>query len=123
MASLLMSLLFAILAVEEGSATRTNTARQCVQLEVPVKVSTTATRWLQPRVDNNIDAVEWVSEMTTWSSPNTTERIIGEVIINDTFKIRGQLCVPSRGNRSDVLQIATHGVGFDKRSVSPKSNG
>ncbi|KAK4148416.1 hypothetical protein C8A00DRAFT_39018 [Chaetomidium leptoderma] len=74
-----------------------------------------ATHWLQPRVDSNIDAVEWVTEMTTWSSPNMTERIIGNITIEDTFKISGQLCVPPRGARSDVLQIATHGVGFDKR--------
>jgi len=59
--------------------------------------------------------VDWVDDMTTWSSPNTTSRILGQITVKETFKISGQLCVPAKGARSDTLQLATHGVGFDQR--------
>ena len=117
-----ISLLLAALAVQQGNANLANpasTTRPCVQLEIPVKLSTTATRWLQPRVDSSIDAVDWVVYMTTWSTPNITERINGTVVITDTFKINGQLCVPPKGAKADILQLATHGVGYDKRLVIP----
>jgi hypothetical protein len=117
MASVLIILVLAALSVKKGRATPTTNSRSCVQLEVPVSVDTTAIKWLQPRVDSNVDAVEWVTDMTTWTSPNITERMIGTIIVKDTFKINGQLCVPSKGAKSDILQLATHGVGFDKRSV------
>ncbi|KAK0625970.1 hypothetical protein B0T14DRAFT_471472 [Immersiella caudata] len=114
MASVVVVLVLAAVSLaKKGRAAPTG--RQCVQLEVPVSVNTTATHWLQQKVDSNIDAVDYVYDMTTWTSPNTTSRILGEITVKETFKITGQLCVPAKGSRSDTLQIATHGVGFDKR--------
>lgn len=55
--------------------------------------------------------------MTTWSRP--ADLAIGKVTVDSTFKINGQLCVPTHGARSDILQLATRGVGFDKRLASP----
>lgn len=67
------------------------------------------------RVDSNIDAVEWTLDLDTWSSPNATARILGELPVEDDFVISAQLCVPDAGgNKADILQIASHGVGFDK---------
>ncbi|OIW24652.1 hypothetical protein CONLIGDRAFT_102057 [Coniochaeta ligniaria NRRL 30616] len=113
--ALLSSLLVAI-AVQSAYATRTTNTktRQCVQLEIPIKLSSfTTTKWQQPRVDSTVDAVDWVDWMTTWTTP--ADKAAGNVTINGTFKINGQLCVPPEGAKSDILQIATHGVGFDKR--------
>jgi hypothetical protein len=59
-----------------------------------------------------------VAYMSTWTSPNITARMNGTVTVKDTFKISGQLCVPPHGAKADILQLATHGVGYDKRSVS-----
>jgi hypothetical protein len=116
MATLLLSLLVAAQAANKASAmppTNTNT-RQCVQLEIPVKLSSfTTTKWNQPRVDSTVDTVDWVDWMTTWTTPS--DKAAGNVTVSGTFKINGQLCVPPKGARSDVLQLATHGVGFDKR--------
>ncbi len=115
MASILVVLVLAALSIKKGRASPTTNTRTCVQLEVPVNVDTTAIKWLQPRVDTTIDAVEWIDEMATRTSLNLTEREIGTVTIRKTVKINGQLCVPFGGARSDILQIATHGAGFDKR--------
>lgn len=114
----LSSLVVATLAVGLSQATpakRTTDTNPCIELEVPVDVRNNAIHWLQPRVDSTIDAVDWVADMTTWTSPNVTQRIQGQVNINATYKIRGKLCVPENNAKANILQIATHGVGFDKR--------
>ncbi|KAB5582906.1 hypothetical protein GE09DRAFT_284933 [Coniochaeta sp. 2T2.1] len=115
MASLVV-LLVAVLATKGSGATPAPDmkSRQCVQLEVPIKLSSfTTTTWNQPRVDSSIDAVDWVDWMTTWTTPEN--KASGKTMINQTFKINGQLCVPTKGTKSDIVQLATHGVGFDKR--------
>ncbi|KAJ9605604.1 hypothetical protein H2200_010261 [Cladophialophora chaetospira] len=68
-----------------------------------------------PRVDNNIDAVTFMWDADTWSHPNSTVRITGTIPVDQTFNIVAQLCVPSSGDKSEILQIATHGAGFDRR--------
>ncbi|KAK3291495.1 Alpha/beta hydrolase family-domain-containing protein [Chaetomium fimeti] len=117
MASILIAFVIAALAVKKGGASPTTVNhRSCVQIEVPVSVETTAIKWLQPRVDSNIDAVDWVRYQTTRASPNNTESMMGRIPVKETFNINGQLCVPPKGAaRSETLQIATHGGGFDKR--------
>lgn len=90
-------------------------SKQCVQLEVPLLITANNSRFDLPRVDSNIDAVDWVWDLTTWSHMSETGRVTGVIPINDTFTISAQLCIPQQGAKADILQIATHGVGFDKR--------
>ena len=103
-----------------GSPARSATiSKQCVQLQVPVPVVATNYLYAVPRVDSNIDAVNWTVNVTTWSAPNATERIRGRKLVDDMFSISAQLCVPlQKGPRANILQIATQGLGFDKRSVA-----
>lgn len=68
-----------------------------------------------PRVDSNFDAVTYSWDADTWSSPNSSARVKGSIPVNDTFKIAAQLCTPSSGSKSDILQIVTHGNVFDMR--------
>ncbi|KAL2187887.1 hypothetical protein L209DRAFT_764701 [Thermothelomyces heterothallicus CBS 203.75] len=69
-----------------------------------------------PRVDSSIDAIDWTGNVTTWSTPDAAARTIGPVHINSPFRVGAQLCVSSKkGPKAEILQIATHGVGFDKR--------
>lgn len=92
--------------------------KQCVQLEVPVPVIATNRHYSMPRVDSNIDAIDWTVNVTTWSEPSAEDRSMRLLPINSTFKISAQLCVPlQRGAKANILQIATPGLGFDKRSV------
>ncbi len=72
----------------------------------------------QPRVDSNIDAMDWTVNVTTWSSSNFTARRTGRVDINKIFNIGAQLCVPSqKTGKAGILQIATPGLGFGKELV------
>ncbi|KAK4032179.1 hypothetical protein C8A01DRAFT_41389 [Parachaetomium inaequale] len=90
--------------------------KQCVELRVPVPVVALNHHYIMPRVDSNIDAIDWTVNVTTWSNPTAAERVTGDVSVDRTFNINAQLCVPSqKGAKADILQIATHGLGFDKR--------
>ncbi|KAF4497072.1 alpha beta-Hydrolase [Fusarium agapanthi] len=40
--------------------------------------------------------------------------------VHGTYSISAQLCIPADGKKSDVLQIATHGFGFDQRYWDPE---
>lgn len=116
MASVLVALVLAALAIKKGKASPTESHPSCVELEVPVTIDTTVPKWQQLHVDSSIDAVSWAKYETTRTSPNTTESIIGTIHIQGTFKISGKLCVPQKhSNRSDILQIATHGAGFGQK--------
>ena len=92
--------------------------RVCQQFDIPVPVSATNARYDIPRVDSNIDATNYALNSDTWSSPTPPRRVIENITIADTFIINAQLCTPrspSSKNKKDVLQIATHGLVYDKR--------
>lgn len=112
-------LAFTSVVAAPGSAieVRHGVGKDCVELEVPVLVVATDNEYNIPRVDNNIEAADWSVNVTTWSLlVDPRARIVRPVPINATFKINAKLCVPNqRGPRSDILQIATQGNGFDKR--------
>ncbi|VUC24575.1 unnamed protein product [Clonostachys rosea] len=94
----------------------TTTTKLCVELEVPVPVRATNQLFDQPRVDSTIDAIDWTVWVSTRTTPPVTERLLGNKTIDDKFLINAQLCVPSdKGPKADILQIATPGLGFDKR--------
>ncbi|SPQ25745.1 5462d2cc-03d4-4597-83d1-91a8153b4de2 [Thermothielavioides terrestris] len=107
----------ALLALSQaGSSAAATVTKQCVQLEVPVPVVATNRRYSMPRVESTIDAIDWTVTVTTWSTPSAMDRVTGLYPVNSTFRINAQLCVPPRnGAKSDILQIATPGLGFDKR--------
>lgn len=104
-----------LLLLTQAAAAPGKFGKQCVQLDVPVPVSANNSHYQSPKVDNNIDATDWFWETSTWSHPNSSLRIDGSIPVHSTFTIRAQLCVPSDGKKSDILQIASHGIGFDKR--------
>lgn len=90
----------------------------CAKWVLPVTAAANNLKFDVPRVDNNIDAINYAWDQDTWSHPNITLRTQSILPVSDTFGIGVQLCVPSGGQgKSDILQIATHGLGFDKRCV------
>jgi hypothetical protein len=89
----------------------------CAQWTLPVAATADNVIFDVPRVDNNIDAANYAWYQDTWSTPNLTERTKSILPVDDTFGINVQLCVPtaSTESKAEILQIATHGFGFDKR--------
>jgi len=120
----LLTTLFLLVLARSSTATPTPPSpaspaspaqRPCVDFQIPVAVDTINQKWETVQVYNNADVVEFLLGLETWSSPNLTERNNGDVTIQQTFSISARLCVPTNGTKKDILQIATHGVGFSKR--------
>jgi len=92
-----------------------STTKLCVELDLPVPVVVTNPHFDQPRVDSSIDAIDWTVNVTTRTTVQTVEYYVN---ISKMYSINAQLCVPAqKTSKSDILQIATQGLAFDKRSV------
>jgi hypothetical protein len=109
----LKSSFFAVTGVAASAAI--NMPRPCLDFQATVSVQANNTIYDVPRIDSNIDAVDFVWNFTAWTSPNLTQREIAPRPVDQTFSISARLCVPPGGAKADILQIATHGLGFDKR--------
>jgi pimeloyl-ACP methyl ester carboxylesterase len=118
--SALLNLSFLSAATALAVANNGN-ARTCIDFQAIVNVQANNSVYDVYRVDSNIDAVDLAWNMTAWTSPNVTQRELGPHPVNQSFSISARLCVPpnTSGPKAGILQIATHGVGFDKRYWDP----
>jgi hypothetical protein len=91
----------------------------CAKWTLPVAVSANNLIFDVPRVNSNIDAAHYAWYQDTWTRANLTARTRSILHVEDTFNINVQLCVPTAatGGKKQILQIATHGFGFDKKFV------
>ncbi|KAL4950988.1 Alpha/beta hydrolase family-domain-containing protein [Aspergillus filifer] len=104
-----------LLPLITASPTPTLRTRPCKDLTLSLSITATNSLYDIPRVENTIDAVDLVWNLDTWTSPSSADRIKGDFPINQTFTISAQLCVPKDSKKKGILQIATHGLGFDKQ--------
>ncbi|EMT67742.1 Alpha/beta hydrolase family-domain-containing protein [Fusarium oxysporum II5] len=110
-------LLVGLSALLPALATPTGHTKNCVQLQIPVTASANNTRYNSVKVESNIDLVDFVWDTSTWSHANRSVEVLP---VSGTYSISAQLCIPADGKKSDILQIATHGLGFDKRYWDPE---
>jgi hypothetical protein len=90
--------------------------KQCVQFELPIPVVATNEHYNIRRVDNDIDSVQWALDNSVWNQ-NMTETT--GLNITKMYDINAELCIPTqKTEKSDILQIAVHGNGWDKRCVA-----
>ncbi|RDW65108.1 hypothetical protein BP6252_10759 [Coleophoma cylindrospora] len=89
----------------------------CATWTLPVAATAENVIFDVPRVDSNIDVPNYVWYQDTWSTPDLAARTRSTLHVDDTFGINVQLCMPTRDTygKRQILQIATHGFGFDKR--------
>ncbi|KAF4451546.1 hypothetical protein F53441_5503 [Fusarium austroafricanum] len=93
-------------------ASPTGQNKNCINLQIPVTASGKNVKYNSVKVENNIELVDFVWDVTTWSHANRSSE---ELPVRGKYSINAQLCIPANGKKSDILQIATHGLGFDKR--------
>ncbi|KAH7194145.1 Alpha/beta hydrolase family-domain-containing protein [Fusarium oxysporum] len=110
-------LLIGLSALLPALAAPTGHTKNCVQLQIPVTASANNTRYNSVKVESNIDLVDFVWDTSTWSHANRSTEVLP---VRGTYSISAQLCIPANGKKSHVLQIATHGLGFDKRYWDPE---
>ncbi|KAK4552139.1 hypothetical protein LTR86_010675 [Recurvomyces mirabilis] len=87
----------------------------CTTFNVQVPITARQHLYDVVPVNNNIDAIHFAQDIDTWDSPSMVERITQNITISRTYDIHAQLCVPADGKKKNLLQIATHGGGFDRR--------
>lgn len=66
---------------------------------------------------SNFDAAVFALQATTQGVNGTQEALSGYATVSGTYRVSTQYCVPDGGasaGAGDVLQILTHGIGFDK---------
>ncbi|KAL4938487.1 hypothetical protein BDV06DRAFT_225967 [Aspergillus oleicola] len=120
MASLfLLGVLSLLPLVTASPAPVPRSTRPCKDLTLSLPIMATNSLYDIPHVDNTIDAVDLVWNLDTWTAPSPADRIKGDIPINQIFTISAQLCVPEDSKKKGILQIATHGFGFDKRYWDP----
>ena len=66
-----------------------------------------------PQVNKDIEATQYACTRDTWST--IPDFVIRNTTVSGTYNISAQLCIPDDGDKKDYLQIATHGLAFDKR--------
>jgi hypothetical protein len=97
-------------------------SKQCVDFSVPVPVVATNNNYTMPRVDSSFDAVQWALNISVWDAPTPADRDNGPLTIQQTFDIGARLCVPgTETDKSDILQIAVQGNGWDRRYAYPST--
>jgi pimeloyl-ACP methyl ester carboxylesterase len=85
----------------------------CEELDIPVTATAPSAIYDIPQIDSNLEATAWAVNSSIRTS--TGGGIIENTTTSGSYNIHGRLCVPKSSNKSDILQIATHGVGFDSR--------
>ncbi|KAL3481696.1 hypothetical protein BJX99DRAFT_243412 [Aspergillus californicus] len=91
------------------------TTRPCINLDLSIAVTANTSIYDIPQVNNNIDAVDFIWDIERWTAPTPEDRVTGVRTVDETFSISAQLCVPQNSEKRGILQIATHGFGFEKR--------
>lgn len=89
--------------------------RTCAEFMLPVQVSVIQSVYDYPHVNSSIDVTQFAVDADTWSTLPSPYHVVRNQTIEDTFDISAQLCVPPQGRKHNFLQIATHGLIYDKR--------
>ncbi|KAH7026471.1 Alpha/Beta hydrolase protein [Microdochium trichocladiopsis] len=108
MARLSLALVTAVVSAAAVSA------KCCTNLTVPVTVSARNGRFnLQPP-ENNIDVTDFILRLGKRGA-NYTQQVLEEIYtVSGTYNIAATYCEPAANEPGSVLQVLTHGVGFDR---------
>jgi len=91
-------------------------ARNCVNLTVPVDISSRNAVFNIDVPQTNLDATTFIQNSTQQGRNFTDVALSGYATVSGSYKISAQFCVPSEAQTASTstVQILTHGIGFDK---------
>lgn len=93
----------------------TGAAKKCINQTVPVKISSRNGVFNLAVPQTNLDAAEFVLNMTQQGRNYTETALTGYNTVSGTYNISTQFCMPSQSNGTHpTVQVLTHGIGFDK---------
>ena len=104
------SILSASLLVFAGLAT----AKQCQNFTIPVDISARQGRFLEIPLQGNLDATTF-SQLYTQNGANYTATLLqGYQTLQGSYNISAKYCIPDNGKPGSIIQVLSHGIGFDK---------
>lgn len=91
--------------------------RKCKDFDIPVTVTAQNGIYAFPPLTSNEEAADLGFAQVLRDAPPTVAT--GYVNITGTYNISARFCTPKNGgDKAQIVQILTHGVGFDKSYVS-----
>ena len=97
------------------------TARHCQNFTIPVDISSRQGKFLTIPQNGNLDATTF-SQLFTENGVNYTNVLLsGYQTLVGSYNISAQYCIPEKGKTGSIIQLLSHGIGFDKTYVvSPR---
>lgn len=87
----------------------------CVSGTVPVQASTSMNMKFNFEIPQNQSQVTQSFVTMVTSGSQATEQLMGGMqSVNGTYNISATLCTPANNTRPSVVEILTHGIGFDR---------
>ncbi|KAF2770798.1 alpha/beta-hydrolase [Teratosphaeria nubilosa] len=87
----------------------------CRSLDIPVSVMAPTAIYDIPPTSNDQEATAWAIWDADRTNPHDYLNIVQNTSTSDTFNIHANLCIPKSSGKTNILQIATHGIAFDSR--------
>jgi pimeloyl-ACP methyl ester carboxylesterase len=89
-------------------------AAKCLDLVIPVHISAPSYPPIFPPISSGSEATEFLLQATKRDANEDTTVLLGPPVnISTTFSIAATYCTPV-GKKSDVVQLLSHGLGFDR---------
>ena len=91
----------------------------CVDYTIKEEVTWTKAIWALPKIQNNYDVAVQLMGMANVNKEATYHPYSRSDNVTSTYQLSGTFCSPSKNNdgKERTVLLATHGGGFDRRSV------
>jgi hypothetical protein len=117
----MLSSVIVLLTLSFAAADPITSTKCCKDYKIPLNVSSLDYTWVLPPNENNYDVTTVTKNIARWDANVTLNPISGASPVTIQYEISGTFCSPQGGGDGAVL-IATHGFGFDRRSVLPANS-
>ncbi|KAF2727412.1 alpha/beta-hydrolase [Polyplosphaeria fusca] len=89
-------------------------AKTCTNFTIPVSISARQGLFKTIPVESNLDITTFSQAFTNIGQNYTKELLQDYQTLNGDYKISAKFCHPSSGSDGSIIQVLTHGIGFDK---------
>lgn len=104
-----------------AAVTSVASAAVCQNLTIPVSISARNGILNVLNPTNNIESIDFTLDASRQGHNYTMEALAGYDTVSGEYAIAATYCRPDHGP-SKVIQVLTHGIGFDRRYESCFSN-
>ncbi|KAF2658539.1 alpha/beta-hydrolase [Lophiostoma macrostomum CBS 122681] len=90
------------------------TAKQCQNFTIPVDITARQGKFLEIPLEGNLDATTF-SQLLTQNGANYTATLLqGYQTLQGSYNISAKYCIPDNEKPGPIVQVLSHGIGFDK---------